>query len=459
MHENSPVPPPEIVAPDVLPRGPLEGMMLKFRDVLLAREYLPTDQVRAYQQGLMKRLVEHALARLPSYVERLKPAIRNGQLDPERWSEIPLLTRVEVQSAPEQFQARRLPYYFGHVTRGTTSGSTGRPVQYREDDLHVVASEAQLDRAFTWWRMDGRKTLATFMSTYDEVQREGKTVRYGWRLGSPTGARPILELMVDIDGQIDWLKSVQPHYLSTRGGAHIAALAQRVEERGEKLHFERILSGGSALTGEARQLARRVFKSKVVDLYGASEAGLIAYDCPHCRMLHCCDESILVEVLREDGSPCREGETGRVVLTPLYNYAMSLIRYEIGDYATRGPDRAPCGRGLSSLVVVVGRYRNLFVLRDGRVVQPYASPILAKHLAYRQLQMVQTDYEAVEIRYVPEPNGKVADLPAIEILIRRLLGPDASVRLVPVDRFEPGPAGKFEETLSLVAARQKPAAT
>ncbi|MGY4448956.1 phenylacetate-coenzyme A ligase PaaK-like adenylate-forming protein [Bradyrhizobium sp. i1.3.1] len=212
------------------------------------------------------------------------------------------------------------------------------------------------------------------------------------------------------------------------------------------------------MTADARQLAGRIFKSGVADIYGAAEAGIIAYECPDCGLYHTCDETVFVEVLRGDGRPCEEGEMGKVVVTPLYNYAMSLIRYEIGDYATRGPAHAPCGRGLSSLTSIVGRYRNLFVLKDGRVIQPYIHYSLREYLRYRQVQMVQTAHDQVEIRYVPD--GDVPpDRLAIEGLLHRTLDPSLAVELVQVDRFEAHSAGKFEETLSLVPQENVPGAS
>jgi len=436
--------------PNLLTRESLRKIVFQFRDVLMAREYLSQQDVAEYRDLLLVKLVEHVTARVPYYLEQLAPALAGGTFSVERWCKIPLLTRAGLQRDASKLYAQTLPFYFGTVGERGTSGSTGRPVDFREDDLHVAASEAQMDRAFTWWGLDGNKTHATFMSTYDAKFCAGDQTRNEWRFGYPDGVRHILELMVDIDKQIDWLANVRPDYLSVRGGIHLAQLAQRAEERNEDMSFELILSGASAMTAEARRLADRIFKSRVADIYGAAEAGIIACECPDCGLYHTCDETIFVEVLRDDGSPCDEGEMGRVVITPLYNYAMSLIRYEIGDYATRGPAHAPCGRGLSSLSSIVGRYRNVFVLKDGRIVQPYVHYSLRKHLGYRQIQMVQTAYDRVEIRYVPY-GDEPPDRSAIEDLLHQMLDPGMTIILVPVDRFEAQPAGKFEETLCLVS--------
>jgi hypothetical protein len=133
---------------------------------------------------------------------------------------------------------------------------------------------------------------------------------------------------------------------------------------------------------------------------------------------------------------------------------MPLIRYEIGDYAVRGPVRAPCGRGLGSLTAIRGRYRNAFVLADGRVIHPYANAArMGAHLAYRQIQIVQTEVDRIEIRYVPDGSGREPDRGGIEGLVRETFDPSLSVTLVAVEGFAAPRGGKFEETVSLVAGR------
>src|SRR3984893_2575547 len=225
----------------------LEDMAVKFRDVLHATERLPSAELRAYRRNLLIKLAQHAAAHVPFYAQRLAPVVSQGEVSLERWAELPLLTRAAIQDRTEELRARMLPPYCGAVHEGSTSGSTGRPIRYRHEDLHEVASAAQTDRMFGWWGLDGSKTLASFMSTYDESARAGTKKRWGWRIGVPDGIRHINELIVDIDTQIDWLKAVRANYLFARGGVHIAQLASRAKRRGERLRIPSRLSTGSAV--------------------------------------------------------------------------------------------------------------------------------------------------------------------------------------------------------------------
>src|SRR5208282_1975053 len=117
---------------------------------------------------------------------------------------------------------------------------------------------------------------------------------------------------------------------------------------------------------EAEARIERAFAAPVKNLFSCAEAGYLASPCPEGHGLHVHAENVILEVLDDADQPCRAGATGRVVLTVLHNFRAPFIRYEIGDLATRGPDRCPCGRGLPSLVRVLGKRRPMFRLAGNR---------------------------------------------------------------------------------------------
>src|SRR5262249_6582986 len=160
--------------------------------------------------------------------------------------------------------------------------------------------------------------------------------------------------------------------------------------------LDRIVSIGSVLTDEIRDACEAAFGARPIDQYGAQETGLLASECPSCGHLHVNAETALVEVLDDDGKPSAPGTTGRVVVTAFYNYAMPLIRYELGDLAVAGPERLKCAIKLPALGAVLGRYRNSFTLADGRTVIPYV-PVsrLRQFISFEQFQVVQTEPTSV----------------------------------------------------------------
>src|SRR5690606_7290 len=101
------------------------------------------------------------------------------------------------------------------------------------------------------------------------------------------------------------------------------------------------------------------------------ETGLLAPQVETASSYLVQSESAIVEVLREDGSPCEPGEIGRVVVTTLQDLLRPLVRYEVGDYAELGSPPEPGSErlaGFPRLRRIVGRQRSMVRLPDGRCI-------------------------------------------------------------------------------------------
>jgi phenylacetate-CoA ligase len=426
-----------------------DKIVLQFRDVLAETERLGPDELQSYQHKLLELLLQHARQHVPFYAQRLAPLFRGTTPDLSRFHEIPILTRARAQANVEALAARDLPPHLGPVETEETSGSTGRPFVHRRNQLLTLANLGLTDRLLRWWDFDGEKTMATFVSRRRELAPppSGATSR-GWRTGH-LGLHHMIDMWADTDVQIDWLLERQPHYL-TAYSSTLLALTERVQRRGVPLRFRRIISVATAISDEIRQACRGVLGVNPLDQYGAQEVGLIAGECPVCGRYHLSAEAMLVEILRDDGTPSAPGETGRVIVTSFYNYAMPFIRYEIGDYAVAGPTTVKCPVRLPTLARVFGRYRNTFTLKDGRIIYPYvAISRFRDFIAFEQVQVVQTDYDAVEVRFVPSSDAK-ADEAGLQAYLREAIDGSLNVRVVAVDEVPRAASGKFEDFLSLV---------
>src|SRR6185437_16003324 len=160
-----------------------------------------------------------------------------------------------------------------------------------------------------------------------------------------------------------------PHYLLSypSNSRALARYAQREKIRLPGLRA--VHTYGEPLTPDVREACREAWGVPAIDVYSCEELGFVALQCPRHEHYHVQSESVLVEILDEDGLPARPGEIGRVVLTSLHNFAMPLIRYAIGDYAEVGAP-CPCGRGLPVIERLLGRRRNMVTLPDGRRAWP-----------------------------------------------------------------------------------------
>ena len=428
----------------------IERMIVKFRDVLAETERLPSDQLREYQANLLLPLIQHARRNVPFYERRLAPLFRGAEPDLSGWGDVPVLTRAEAQASTQALTARTLPPYAGAVEAGETSGSTGRPLRYLTNELANVAALGATDRTLRWWDFDGAKAMASFVARKPKTAAaHDETTAKGWRVGF-AGQHHMTPVSMHSDVLIDWLLGCRPNYLTAQSFV-LLGLAERVRERGVDLRFEKINSTSTVLSDNVRDICEEVFGARPIDQYGALETGLIAGECPWCRHYHVNAETLLVEILDADGHPSRPGEVGRVVLTSFYNYAMPFIRYEIGDFAVAGPERIKCPVKLPVLTKLMGRYRNSFILKGRRTIYPYV-PVarLREFISFSQFQIVQTDYDAVEVRYVPLDVSRHVDLLGLAACMHELIDIELRVRAVAVDEIPRSASGKYEDYLSLV---------
>jgi phenylacetate-CoA ligase len=160
---------------------------------------------------------------------------------------------------------------------------------------------------------------------------------------------------------------------------------------------------------------------------------------------------VLLEIVDADGRPVPPGSIGRVIVTPFYNLAMPLIRYELGDHGVLSATPCGCGRTLPVLERVLGRTRNVFRFVDGTSTWPVLlSRELQAFVPNRQFQVVQLTHTDIEFRYVPVADDQMNDLSALTAYLRTKLHPSVTVNLAAVQVIARSKSGKYEDCMSLV---------
>ena len=306
-----------------------------------------------------------------------------------------MLDRRGIQQHAEALVNPRLRGVHGQVSEAHTSGSTGTPVRFLRTDLTSHFWRAFTLREHLWQRRDFSGTLAAIRSNIED----GRSANWGQATENliATGPASLLNIRADIDAQLDWLAAENPHYLLTHP-SNLNALARRALERGVGLpRLRQVRTFGEILGADTVALCRRAWNAGIADVYSSEEAGYIASQCERGRY-HVQAEGVLVEIVDDAGHACAAGVSGRVLVTTLQNFAMPLIRYDIGDYAAFG-EPCPCGRGLPVLAHIHGRKRNMLRLPDGTTHWPSFPEERWVGLApLTQVQVVQKALDHVVLR-------------------------------------------------------------
>jgi len=389
--------------------SPRTALLASLLMQLEASQWWSPTKLRAQQLAQAASLLHQAYRQVPFHRERLAQAgyLPGKPLTEEVWSRIPLLTRTDLQVTGTALYCPEVPRDHGAFYEISSSGSTGRPVTARGTHLMQNMWDALTLRDHLWHRRDFSATLAAIrsMPTGVATYPDGVKTR-DWGRSTDgvfaTGPSAVLSISTRTEDQAEWLQRADPQCLLIYPSA-LRDLLLHCREHGityPRLREVRTLS--EVLPPETRALCREVWDLKVTDMYSSQEVGYMAFQCPEHEHYHVQGESVLLEVLREDGSPCAPGEVGQVVITSLLNFAMPLVRYAVGDLAEAGAP-CPCGRGLPVLKRILGRVRDMLVYPDGRKGWPLLGDMYYKEIpAIRQYQIVQHAVDDIEIRLVAD---------------------------------------------------------
>lgn len=422
-----------------------------------ALERAPFEEILAHQTDQAESLMRHVRRHVLPFADRVEPLFDGDEFHPERWAELPILTRQELQQAAPALADIEAPETMGDIRPFSTSGSTGEPVMVRRNELAVLVPSYMRDRLYRWHGFDTNSRIAEIGAKRDAAWPDGLTSG-PWSSAGPDGAKHTLSVFTPIEQQLDWLRRVRPRYLMTLA-MNLFELAEAAGPAGREIGIEAAMATGSALLPQTRELVAEHFGASVIETYGSQEVGLIAIPCPESGLMHVCADHLIVEVLDDRGEPVKPGATGRVVLTALYNYVTPLLRYELGDLVETADAPCACGRTLPAIRRVIGRIRKALAFSDGTRVRPHAIIIAAGDadvLPAKQFQIVQVAAEAFEIRFVPIDVERKPDVEAIRRRFREMVHPAIEVSLLPVREIARATSGKYEDFIYLDSDRSQP---
>ena len=375
-----------------------------------------------YRDRLLSALLDHALGQVPFYrglEERLGGLARERPMEALRL--FPIIAKRDQQERGEELLARDANRKRMHVNY--TSDSTGEPARFWQDFRRDLIREigAFRDEMYTGWR-PGEPIGIIWSRDYDFPWESLPLYRLLNRLSkmymtlSPYSVTPgtMREFLGVLErrrpGLLRCYSSAADEFAQFLEGDGLAARARALRLRG-------IVCSSEKLHELQRERIERVFGCKVFDLYATREMHVIAMECSAHRGLHVSADNVVVEVLDDDGQPVLPGESGRIVVTDLWNFGFALIRYDLGDVGSFLPpdeDPCPCGVTFPRLASVEGRSADYLTLEDGTRI--HSGQLLHLFLGFpsvRMFQIVQETPSEFTVRVVGDRREVERGLPRV----------------------------------------------
>jgi phenylacetate-CoA ligase len=379
------------------------------------------DTLRQFQHSQLEQLLRHARANVPFYKNRLDCVFRaDGTVDWSRWSDIPILTRADLQKHGRQLKARRLPPGHGKTASFESSGSTGVPIKVTTTTLANIVRNALWSR---FYRLNGQTNPLLHMKFW--FTKPGNKA-FHERFYRPASDATLIygNRNLSASKQLDVLADCGVEAFS-EFATTLLNLAHVNLARRNRVRLKLVMPYGMSLTANDRAAISMSFGAQVLSPYSSKEGGLIAFHVlPDTRYIVNA-EAIFPEFLPVNEDP--SGKTSRMIITPLFNAAQPLIRYDQGDIVELDT-YGYAGSALPCLKRIVGRSDDYFILKGKTVpVVGIQDDTINKLLKASAYQLAQTERNAVEVRYVARRALSPATKSAITRHLRVKLRQDFSV--------------------------------
>jgi len=418
-----------------------------YRRYWLAKtERLSRVELDNLQLALLKKIVRHCYETVPWYkdvMERNSISL-NDLCKIEDIKKFPILTKADILSAGSSLVSTKYPKWF--LRSAYTGGTTGTPVKLFRSLFSIGNEHAFVRRQWEWAGI-GLLEKCAYLT--------GRIITNPNEKGSLFAYDPFMKELVlstyhlSDETALSYVGQIKKHKIMALVGypSAIYLVAKFCIRNNISLELKSVMTSSETLTLHMRETIQVAFGAKIYDFYGSAERVCYIFTCEK-GSYHINPEYGLTELIPVDDSiACKKY---KVVSTGFWNFAMPFIRYDTGDIVTKSDKNCGCGRKFQVIESIEGRVSDEIKTISGRVF----GAALLTHLLYGvdniiESQIVQTQLDFIEIRYVPGNDFGEKNLNELRALVKLHLPDELAVEYSLVDKIERTVSGKFRPVVSI----------
>lgn len=415
-------------------------------------QWLNRRDIEKLQEKKLTNLLNAAYDHCPWHRDRI---IQAG-IDPKNTislEELHILPTMEKQDATThgvRMVWRGVP---GGTFRYNTGGSSGEPLIFYYGRRRQASDAAGRMRARRWWGVEPGEREVYLWGAPVELDKTDRIKTLRDRLLNQLVLNAFEMSPAHMDEYTQAIQSYQPRCIYGYASS-IALLAAHITQRGTKLllpHLKVVCTTGEPLLDHQREIIGEVFRVPVANEYGSRDIGFTAHGTPEGQML-LMSESIILEVLDEQGRPVKPGETGEAVMTALESFAQPFIRYRTGDVVRVSDETCRSGRGNHVIGGVLGRTTDFLVRSDGTIMHALAVIYILRAVdGVGEFKIIQHSVNDIEVLVVSNTSWREECRAEIEKGMQKRLGVDIRVELRLVEQIPLENSGKHRYVVSEVA--------
>lgn len=410
-------------------------------DVVSARKVL-SEEVKRPAAERRQKIVMYHTQHNPLYKEKTMDW-KSG-----RFEDLPIMRKSDFQKPLETIISDE--YSLKDLYVANTSGSSGHPFYYAKNkEAHAIV-HAIIERLYSEHGLSVCDKQARFYGI--PLKGRSKYIEQVKDLLLNRVRFPIFDLSDDMMGTfLDRFR--KNRFVYVYGYTSAIVLFCKYLKRNSLIlkavcpTLKACIITSEVCTPEDRKVIEKAMGVRVINEYGCSEAGMVAFEDVNgvWRMV---DDDSYYEVVDNDGNVLPEGEEGRILITNYSNKALPFIRYEIGDLGVISHDE----KG-GILMKLTGRVSDVIKLPSGKIAGGlsfyYISrSIMEKKALIKEFIVRQTKPDTFEFDIV----GNVDSMSDLKQEFSRqmdeYLEPGLNVVINPVDHIDRPESGKIKHFYS-----------
>jgi phenylacetate-CoA ligase len=431
-----------------LPLQSIRGLNVKmYEKVVKKGENLTHDEILELQNTKLQKIIRLAYNNVPYYCnksETIKSIARNYQ-NVSDLQNLPILTKREILANQRDLIN---PSFKGKTFERKTGGSTGLTLHFLKNAEALARNDAIMFRCYNWYGIEmGDRQVRFWGVPVDSGLRRQARIKDFLANRITISAFEISN--ASCLKQYHRIRKFKPAFFYGYTTA-IYGFCLFMKENSislNDLNLKAVICTAEKMYPHHRRLFHQVFNCPVVDEYGSSENGIIAFQCQKGNM-HIMADHLCVEFLGEDNIPVQTGQPGRIVVTDLAETAMPLIRYEIGDIGTPSNQTCSCGIQLPIMEVLEGRKEDFIRKSNGDLIHAAYLCYTLKEDTIHEFKMYQKSLDYLEVQIVKSPDFNDSSEMKIEKNLRSALGEDIKISFEYVKMIPREQSGKLRYFIS-----------
>ncbi len=321
---------------------------------------IPENEYEDYIKKQRQEIVDYHLKNNPFYQKLI------GDKSIKNWEDIPIMTKRDLQIPLQDRLSEGFKIKDCYINK--TSGSSGHPMIFAKDKFCHAMTWAEIINRFGWFGIDYNSSYQArfygipldFVGNTKERLKDLLSHRYRF---------PIFDLSEEKLASYFKIFQKKKFYYINGYTSSIVLFAKFLKSKDIVLtqicpSLKYCVVTSEMLFEKDKTLLEKWLGVPIINEYGAAELDLIAFTNKKDTFI-LNSETLFVEILDKNNQAVSKGNSGKIVITSLYNKAHPLIRYEVGDigiFSEKSSFKTPIFEKL------IGRTNDIAKLPSGKLV-------------------------------------------------------------------------------------------